>query len=143
KRMQLVKDAVPRSTQVAVLLNPDLGYGQAQWQQLELAARSLNVMLRRLEARRASEIEGVFAAIGQNRPDALFLTNPELIFVNRRPMVQPAAKARFPTIPTFRKIAEAGAFMFYVSARIVCSRRAAFFAGKIVRGTNPADLPIE
>jgi len=72
KRMQLVKDAVPRSTQVAVLLNPDLGYGQAQWQQLERAARSLNVMLHRLEARRASEIEGVFAAIGQNRPDAAF-----------------------------------------------------------------------
>src|SRR5262245_2354692 len=52
KRMQLLKDAVPHSTQVAVLLNPDLPYGQAQWQQLELAARSLNVMLRRLELRR-------------------------------------------------------------------------------------------
>src|SRR5262249_30740369 len=84
KRMQLLKDAVPHSTQVAVLLNPDVPYGQAQWQQLELAARSLNVKLRRLEMRRANEIESVFAAIGQSRPDAIFLANTELIFVNRQ-----------------------------------------------------------
>jgi putative tryptophan/tyrosine transport system substrate-binding protein len=102
KRMQLLKDAVPRGTQVAVLLNPDFSYGQSQWQQLEIAARSLNVMLRRLEARRASDIEDVFAAIGQNRPDALFLTNTELNFVSRRLIVELAAKARLPTMSNLR-----------------------------------------
>ena len=105
KRMQLLKDAVPHSTQVAVLLNPDLPYGQAQWQQLELAARSLNVMLRRLEIRRINEIESVFAAIGQSRPDAIFLANTELIFVNRQEL---AAKNRLPTVSNLREITEAG-----------------------------------
>jgi putative tryptophan/tyrosine transport system substrate-binding protein len=143
KRMQLVKDAVPRSTQVAVLLNPDLGYGQAQWQQLELAARSLNVMLRRLEARRANEIEAVFAAIGQNRPDALFLTNAELIFVNRRLIVELAAKARLPTMSNLREITEAGGLMSYGSVRTDSFRRAAIYVGKILKGAKPADLPVE
>ena len=143
KRMQLVKDAVPRSTQVAVLLNPDLGYGQAQWQQLELAARSLNVMLRRLEARRASEIEGVFAAIGQNRPDALFLTSAELIFVNRRLIVELAAKARLPTMSNLREITEDGGLMSYGSIRTDAFRGAAIYVGKILKGTKPADLPVE
>ena len=143
KRMQLLKDAVPRSTQVAVLLNPDLRYGQAQWQQLELAARSLNVMLRRLEARRASEIEGVFAAIGQNRPDALFLTSAELIFVNRRLIVELAAKARLPTMANLREITEAGGLMSYGSIRTDSFRRAATYVGKILKGMKPADLPVE
>jgi ABC-type uncharacterized transport system substrate-binding protein len=143
KRMQLLKDAVPHSTQVAVLLNPDLPYGQAQWQQLELAARSLNVMLRRLEMRRLSEIESIFAAIGQSRPDAIFLTNTELIFVNRRLIVELAAKNRLPTVSNLREITEAGGLMSYGSVRSDSFRRAAIFVGKILKGARPADLPVE
>jgi putative tryptophan/tyrosine transport system substrate-binding protein len=143
KRMQLLKDVVPRSTQLAVLLNPDLSYGQAQWQQLELAARSLNVMLRRLEARKATEIEGVFATIGQNRPDALFLANAEVNFVNRRLIVELAAKARLPTMSNLREITEAGGLMSYGSIRTDSFRRAAIYVGKILKGTKPADLPVE
>src|SRR5262249_43623175 len=100
-------------------------------------------MLRRLDARRASEIEGVFAAIGQNRPDALFLTNAELVFVNRRLIVELAAKPGLPKIPTLREITEAGGFFFFVSARPFSSRRRSIYVGKILKGTNPADLPVE
>jgi ABC-type uncharacterized transport system substrate-binding protein len=143
KRMQLLKDAVPHSKQVAVLLNPDLPYGQAQWQQLELAARSLSVMLRRVEMRRINEIEGVFAAIGQSRPDAIFLTNTELIFVNRRLIVELAAKNRLPTVSNLREITEAGGLMSYGSVRTDSFRRAAIYVGKILKGARPADLPVE
>jgi len=143
KRMQLLKDAVPRSIRVAVLLNPDLRYGQAQLQQLELAARSLNVTLRRLEMRRANEIESIFAAIGENRPDALFLTNTELIFVNRRLIVELAAKNRLPTVSNLREITEAGGLMSYGSVRSEAFRRAAIYVGKILKGAKPADLPVE
>jgi putative ABC transport system substrate-binding protein len=67
KRMQLLKDAVPRAAQVAVLMDRDLPYDQAQWQQLELAASPLNVTQRRAVVRQASELEDAFAAIEQNR----------------------------------------------------------------------------
>ena len=70
KRLQLLKDAVPRAAKVAVLLNPDETYDQSQWQQLEPAARSLNLTLQQLVARRPRELEGAFAAIGSDRPDA-------------------------------------------------------------------------
>ena len=143
KRMQLLKDVVPRSTQMAVLLNPDLGYSRAQWQQLELAARSLNVMLRRLEVRRASDIEGVFAMIGQNRPDALFIANAEVNFVNRRLIVELAAKVRLPTMSNLREITEVGGLMSYGSIRTESFQRAAIYVGKILKGTKPADLPVE
>jgi putative tryptophan/tyrosine transport system substrate-binding protein len=143
KRMQLLKDAAPHSKQVAVLLNPDLPYGQAQWQQLELAARSLSVMLRRLEMRRINEIESVFAAIGQSRPDAILLTNTELIFVNRRLVVELAAKNRLPTVSNLREITEAGGLMSYGSVRTDSFRRAAIFVGKILKGAKPTDLPVE
>jgi putative ABC transport system substrate-binding protein len=68
--LQLLKDAVPRAAKVAVLLNPDETYDQSQWQQLEPAARSLNLTLQQLVARRPRELEGAFAAIGSDRPDA-------------------------------------------------------------------------
>jgi putative tryptophan/tyrosine transport system substrate-binding protein len=80
KRMQLLKDAVPRAAKVAVLLNPDHPYHRSQWQQLELAAPSLSVALRQLVARRGSEIEGAFASIGTDRPDVLLLNNSSLSF---------------------------------------------------------------
>ena len=73
KRMQLLKDAIPQTAKLAVLMNPDSATDQVQWQQLELAASSLKVMLRPVVARRASEFESTFAAIGRDRPDALFV----------------------------------------------------------------------
>src|SRR6516225_8774198 len=98
RRMQLLKDALPQTARLAVLLNPDLPYTQLQWQQLERAAPSLKLALRQLVAREASELEGAFAAIGQDRPDALFVINSELNFVNRRRIMELASKNHLPTI---------------------------------------------
>src|SRR3974390_1070034 len=69
KRMQFLKDAIPRAVEVAVLTD-DLPYRQVEWQQLELAAHSLSLMLRRFVVRQASELEGTFAAIGRDHPAA-------------------------------------------------------------------------
>jgi putative ABC transport system substrate-binding protein len=143
KRMQLLKDAVPHVAQVAVLIDPDLPYTQAQWQQLELAARSLKVTLRRLVARQASEFEGAFAAIGQDRPGALFVIVSELNFVNRRRIVEFAAKSRLPTMSGWREWTEAGGLMSYGFVRADTYRRAAIYVGKILKGATPADLPVE
>ena len=143
KRLQLLKDAVPRIADVAVLLDSAFRYDQAQWEQLEVAARRLNLTLRRLEASRASEIAEVFASIGQNRPDALFVSNNGLMFVNRSLITELAAKARLPTMSLVKEYTEAGGLMSYGHVRTDAYRRAAIYVGKILKGAKPADLPVE
>jgi putative ABC transport system substrate-binding protein len=143
KRMQFFKDALPRSAEVAVLIaNPDLPYARIQWQQVEAAARSLNVMLRRLVFRQASELEGAFTAIERDRPDGLFVTNSSLSFVNRRLIIELATKSQLPTMSAFREYPEAGGLMSYSNVRIDRFRSAAIYVGKILRGARPADLPV-
>jgi putative tryptophan/tyrosine transport system substrate-binding protein len=141
--MQLLKDALPQTARLAVLLNPDLPYTQLQWQQLEHAAPSLKLALRQLVAREASELEGAFAAIGQDRPDALFVINSELNFVNRRRIMELSAKSHLPTIAAQREYPEAGGLMSYGSVRLDRFRRAGIYVGKILKGAKPADLPVE
>ena len=143
KRLQLFKDTIPHIAQVAVLLNPDVRYDQSQWQQLELAARSLNVTLRRLVARQASEFEHAFAATARDRPDVLFVAGNSLNFVNRRLLAELAAKSRLPTMCSNREYAEAGCLMSYGYVRTESFRRAAIYVGKILKGAKPADLPVE
>lgn len=143
KRMQLLKDAVPRATKVAVLLNPDHPYDRAQWQRLELAAPSLRVTLRQLVAGRASELEGAFASIGTDRPDVLLLPISSPSFANRRLIIELALKDRLPVMSPFREVTEIGGLMSYGSVRVDRFRRAAIYVGKVLKGAKPADLPVE
>ena len=141
KRMQLLKDTVPHAAQVAVLIDPDLPYGQVVWQHLELAALSLNVTLRQIAARQLSDLER--ALIERDRPDALFVANNELNFVNRRLIIELAAKNRLPTMSAYREYPEAGGLMSYGSVRVDRFRRAGIYTAKILKGVKPADLPVE
>jgi putative ABC transport system substrate-binding protein len=144
KRMQLLKDMVPHTVQVAVLLNPDIPYSRSQWQQLERAAPSLNVTLRPLVIRVAGEFEATFAAIGRDHhPDVLFVTNNPLNLVHRKLVIELAAKRRLPTMSGWREYTEAGGLMSYASVRAERFRRAAIYVSKILKGAKPADLPVE
>jgi putative ABC transport system substrate-binding protein len=143
KRMQLLKDAVPHASQVAVLTDPDIPYSQAERQQLELAARSLNVKLRQLVVRRASEFEDAFAAISRERPDVLLVTISPLNFPYRRRIIELATKSRLPTMSPYREYPEAGGLMSYGNVRLDRFRHAAIYVGKILKGAKPADLPVE
>ena len=84
-------------------MNSDSASDQAQWQQLELAASSLKVMLRPVVARRASEFESTFAAIGRDRPNALFVMLSGLNITNRRLIVELAAESRLPVMSAFKE----------------------------------------
>ena len=143
KRMQLLKDAVPHTTKVAVLLNSEQPYDRSEWQQLELAARPLKVKLRQLVARRASEYAGAFDMIESDRPDVLFVTTSPLNFVNRRTIAELAAKSRLPIMSCWRESTEAGGLMSYNSVRVERFRRAALYVGKVLKGAKPSDLPVE
>jgi putative tryptophan/tyrosine transport system substrate-binding protein len=141
KRMQLLKDAIPHAAHVAVLLNPDLRYGELQWQQLELAAPSLNVSLRRFVARQVSDFERAFDAMRRDRSDVLFVTGSSLNFVNRRLIIELAAQSRLPIMASWKECTEAGGLMSYGYSRTDSFQRAAIYVGKI--GAMPGDLPVE
>jgi len=143
KRMQVLKDAVPQAARVAALMDPDLPDSQAQWQQLERAALSLNVKPRQLVARQRTELESAFAAIGSDRPDAIFVIINPLNFVHRRLIADLAAKSRLPTMSPLREFTEVGGLMSYGSVRVEAFRRAAIYVGKILKGAKPGDLPVE
>jgi len=144
KRLQLLKDAVPQTAKVAVLMDPDSAIDQAQWQQLELAALSLNVMLRPVVVRRATEFENAFAAIERNHfPDALFVMRSGLHITNRRLIVELAGKNRLPVISNWKELTELGGLMSYGSNRLDRFRHVALYVAKILKGAKPGDLPIE
>jgi putative ABC transport system substrate-binding protein len=143
KRMQLLKDAVPGASVVAVLFDPDVPYNKAQWQQLQLAAPALNLTLRAAIARWASDFESVFVGFERDRPDALFVTASGLNFTNRRLIMELAIKSRLPAMSNFRESTQAGGLMSYGNNRIEAYRGAAIYVGKILKGAKPAELPVE
>jgi putative ABC transport system substrate-binding protein len=143
KRLQLLKDAVPRITQVAVLMNPDLPVNQVQWQHLDAAARSLKLMLRQAVARQADDFKDAFAGVDRDRCDALFLATSVLNFLNRRTIVQLAAASQLPVMSTWREATQAGGVMSYGFLRTDQFHAAAIYVGKILKGANPAELPVE
>jgi len=147
KRLQLLKEAIPYAAKVAVLINPSQPYESAQsqwqWQQLNAASLSLNLTLQPVAARELSEFDSAFAEMTRYRPDALFVTSAGLTFTHRKIIVELAAKNRLPVVSHFREITEIGGLMSYGPNRIDMFRRAAIYVGKILKGANPAELPVE
>jgi putative ABC transport system substrate-binding protein len=143
KRLQLLKDAVPQISTLAVLINPDEAYASAEWKALEQAVRSLNITLQAFEVRRVSEFAAAFDRIKRERPHALFVVTSGLNFTHRGLIMQLAAKSQLPAVSNFREITEAGGLMSYSSVRVDRFRRAAIYVAKILQGAKPADLPIE
>jgi putative tryptophan/tyrosine transport system substrate-binding protein len=143
KRLQLLKDAVPHAAKVAALMNPDFPYAHADWQQLERAARALNLIVRPVVARQTNEFEAAFAEFKQDRPDALFVTSNGLNFSNRKLIMELALKSLLPAMSAFRESTEAGGLLSYSSDRVERYRRAAIYVGKILKGSEPGNLPVE
>ena len=144
KQLQLLKLAVPHIGQVAVLLNPDLVYAQGVWEELEQSSPALNLTLRRFTARQASDFEDVFAAITRDHPDAILVAAAGALgFVNRRLIMDFAARNKLPVMAAERQFAEAGSLLSYGRVLHESLRQAAIYVVKILKGANPADLPVE
>jgi putative tryptophan/tyrosine transport system substrate-binding protein len=143
KRLQLLKDALPQISRVAVLMQPDASYAQSEWKVLEPAARSLRMTLQAIAVRRINEFEGAFIGMTRDRPDALLVSNSELNFTHRRLILQFAGESRLPTISWLREFTELGGLMSYGVNRVDSFRRAAAYVAKILKGAKPADLPVE
>ena len=145
KRLEILKEATPQATRLAGLWNPG-GLGEdterAMLTETQAAARALGLSLQLFEARASQDLEGVFAAVAKDRAPALIVL-PGPIFLNEhRRVVEFAAKIRVPTIYFAREFAEAGGLMAYGADMADILRGTASYVDKILKGTEPANLPV-
>lgn len=141
KQLQLLKEVVPGLDTVAVLWNPT---GPAlELQELEVAARSLNLQLQVVEARNSSEFPAAFAAATKKRAGALLAQGGSVYFANKARLVELAAESRLPAIYGVKEYVEAGGLMAYGVDLGDSARRAAGYVDRILKGAKAGDLPIE
>ena len=143
KRIQLLKDVAPQISRVAVLMNPDFDSDYSQLTALGHAAQSLKVTLFAVSARRGSELADALAKSIGEHPNALFAMNNGLNLTYRKVIIEFAAEHRLPLMHSFTEATRDGGLISYATDRPALFRHAAALAGKILKGANPADMPIE
>jgi ABC-type uncharacterized transport system substrate-binding protein len=142
KRVELLKAALPRTSRMATLANPDNPAMPATLKAMESVANSLKVEFQAVEVRRPEEFPGVFSAMVQQRVDAVAVIEDGMLLANARQVADLAAKYRLPSIG-FREYVDAGGLLAYAVDFPAIWRRAAIFIDKILKGGKPGDLPVE
>ena len=144
KQLALLKETVPKASRVAVLSNPALAATAAPiLSEVERAARSLGLELQVLGVRGPEDFDRAFEAMTRKQADALFVLGDAMLFTHRQRLVDLEAKHRLPTMHNAREFVESGALMAYGVDFVWHMRRAAFYIDRILKGTKPADLPVE
>ena len=143
KQLQLLKEAMPRLSRVAVLSNPGNPNHPAFLQQAEIAARGLKVRLQILEAQAPNDLAGAFSAATKESAGALLILGDPMFFGERTRIVELAGQSRLPLMSNQSEFPEAGGLLAYGVDQRDSFRRAAVFVVKILKGAKPADLPVE
>ena len=140
KRLELLKEAVPRVQKVAVLFNPDTK--GAGFRPMEIASQSFDVELQRIGVRGPGEFAGAFSAMVTKRVDAVLVTQEQMLNAYPKEIADLASKHRLPSVG-FNDLADAGGLLGYGVNFLDLYRRAAHYVDKLLKGAKPADLPIE
>ena len=143
KRVDLLKEAIPRIALVAVMWNPSNPASVDFLRETEAAARSLGVQVQAIEVRNPAELDGAFKAVTKARPNALITLGDGMLWSVRTRIVDFAMKSRLPGIYPDREFPEVGGLMSYGPNPADNVRRAAVLVDKILKGAKPADLPVE
>ncbi|MGH7798383.1 MAG: ABC transporter substrate-binding protein [Candidatus Binatia bacterium] len=143
KRLELLKETVPRLSRVGVLWNPASQGATANFKETEIVARSFGLQVQSLEARSLAEIESAFKTATMGRADGLIVVEFAGISAYRRRIVELATKSRLPTMFAQGVHVESGGLMYYGPNYPDLHRRTATYVDKILRGAKPADLPVE
>jgi putative tryptophan/tyrosine transport system substrate-binding protein len=143
KRLELLKEAVPKVSRLAVLSNPTNPDSGMSLKGMELAARALGVQFRVQEVHDPAELDKAFQATTREGAKALMVL-PDAMFVSQRErIVTLSAKSRLPAMYPHEEFVDAGGLMFYGASLADMWRRAATYVDKILKGAKPADLPVE
>jgi putative ABC transport system substrate-binding protein len=145
KRLELLKEAVPKVARVAVLYDPALpGIVREVKEDLPVAARALRLTVRSWEVRDVDGFERVFAALNKQLPDGLYVPAAgPVVRANGKRIAGFALKSRLPSTYDNREAVEAGGLMYYGADLADSYRRVAYYVDKILKGAKPADLPVQ
>ena len=142
KRLELLRELVPHSKVIAVLINSDFGPSSRFRADIEAAARALGLATSFLLASTAGEIEGAFNGLAQSRPDALLVGPGPFLDSQRDLLVARAAKIAIPAAYETRATAMAGGLVSYGADVGDAYRQAGIYVGRVLKGEKPADLPV-
>ena len=143
KRLELLREAVPGITRIAVLWNPANPSAAPQMKDTGAVARSLGLLVRSLELRDLSQLEAAFTTAVQDQARAVIVLSDGALYGRRVQIAQLAAKHRLPCVAWTPEFAESGCFMTYGADVVEMHRRAAIFVDKILKGASPGGLPVE
>jgi putative tryptophan/tyrosine transport system substrate-binding protein len=151
KRLELLKEAVPRVRRVAVLWNPvyserfspNFRFWSSDWKEMRAAAQLLGMTLQSVEMRGPNDLDVAFSSMTRDRADGLIALSDPLIVLHRSRIAGLAAKSRLPAVYASREVVDAGGLMAYGPSTSELFRRAAAYVGKILKGAKPGDLPME
>jgi putative ABC transport system substrate-binding protein len=143
KRLELLRALVPAATRLAVLVNPaNATHTETTLRDVEAAARTMGLQTRVVNADTSREIDAAFEALMRERPDALFVTGGPLFLSRRVQLVLLAARHAVPASYGAREYPEIGGLMSYAASLADAHRQVGVYAGRILKGAKPADLPV-
>jgi putative ABC transport system substrate-binding protein len=143
KRLDLLHELLPRAARIAVLVNPANAMNTASiLRDVEAAARAIGLQVQVFNAGTSREINAAFENVGRDRPDALFVGPDTFLIARRIQVVQLAAFHRLPAVYPARDFLEVGGLMSYGTNVMDAFRQLGIYAGRILKGAKPADLPV-
>jgi putative tryptophan/tyrosine transport system substrate-binding protein len=143
KRLELLREVVPRAIRVAVLVNPaNPSITETTLEELEPASRAMGLQIQVLKASTSREINEAFATFLHERPDALFVALDAFFNSRRVQLVNLASRYTMPATFVFREFVEAGGLMSYGPDIVDAYRQMGIYVGRILRGAKPVDLPV-
>ncbi len=143
KRLELLSELVPQATVIALLVNPNNANAERITRDVQEAARAKGVQLPILKAATESEIDAAFASLVQLQAGALVVGADPFFFIQREQLVALASRHAFPAIYYLRQFAAGGGLISYGTSLTSVYRQVGIYAGKILKGAKPADLPVE
>ncbi|MGB8586040.1 MAG: ABC transporter substrate-binding protein, partial [Pseudolabrys sp.] len=143
KRLEVLRDLLPKATRMGVLVNPaDASATDAQLKEIDAAARAMGLQIKVHNADTRAEIDAAFEAMGRDRPDAVFVGTTVFLNGRRVQLAQLSTFYRLPAIYALRDFVEVGGLISYGSDIIASFRQAGRYVGRILKGAKPAELPI-
>jgi putative tryptophan/tyrosine transport system substrate-binding protein len=142
KRFELLRELLPKATMTALLVNPDSPTSQAERQLVEATARAVGHEILILNASTARDVEAAFSTLVESKANALLVTVDSFMLRQRAQIAELAARHAIPTVAFEREFVAAGALMSYGTPLRDSYHQAGVYAGRILKGANPADLPV-
>jgi ABC-type uncharacterized transport system substrate-binding protein len=142
KRLELIRDLLPHARTVAMIVNPDYSGAESEMADVEAAGRTIEIKAHKLTARNALEIDTAFETIGGLHVDAFMVGTDGFFITRRHQLAALAARHAIPGVYPFPDYPAAGGLLSYGVSLMESYRQAGVYAGRILKGSKPADLPI-